>query len=82
MEEREKPCRHCRGSGIDRNSHQRDTSGGRDDRSCPECNGEGIRQFEGCAGHNHTIDEYASVSITDYPSNHPAVRKLLVKRRS
>lgn len=36
-------CRNCKGTGIDPKTHYRYTSGGHDDRSCPECNGDGIR---------------------------------------
>ena len=43
MEQRPKHCRHCRGTGIDHDSHFRYTVGGsHDDRRCPECNGDGV----------------------------------------
>ena len=36
----------CKGSGIDPDSHYRYTSGGHDDWSCQDCNGEGIDMDE------------------------------------
>lgn len=35
-------CRNCRGTGIDRKSNHRYTTGGHDDRSCPDCDGMGV----------------------------------------
>ena len=44
MKNKVKICRRCKGSGIDPDTHYRYTSGGHDDRSCKECNGEGITE--------------------------------------
>lgn len=41
MAQKEKPCRRCGGSGEDPDAHHRYTSGGKDDRRCKKCNGDG-----------------------------------------
>lgn len=41
-----RPCRTCRGTGVDRSTHFRFTGGVRDDRPCPVCHGEGMIQPE------------------------------------
>ena len=33
-------CPVCKGTGLDKTSHRRYTTGGHDDRSCPRCHGE------------------------------------------
>lgn len=33
-------CPVCKGTGLDKKQHRRYTSGGHDDRRCPQCNGE------------------------------------------
>jgi hypothetical protein len=39
-------CRDCKGTGLDKASHYRFTTGGHDDRSCKRCNGEGYIDIE------------------------------------
>jgi hypothetical protein len=35
-------CPVCKGTGVSKESHQRYTTGGHDDRSCPYCHGDGF----------------------------------------
>jgi len=46
MPKKDKPCRRCGGSGEDPDTHYRYTTGGRDDRRCKKCNGDGMIEEE------------------------------------
>lgn len=37
-----KTCRYCKGTGIDPKLHYRYTSGVKDEKPCPKCEGQGV----------------------------------------